>query len=93
MNHEVIIENHSYSPATVIIAAGDSVTWKNRDAIRHTATRTEEPQFDTGLIAPGSASTPIEFSTPTEARGIDYSCRPHPFMVGTVIVVQHLADV
>jgi plastocyanin len=87
MNHEVVIENHSFNPPAITIAAGDSVTWQNRDTVRHTATRTEEPQFDTGFISPGVASSPIEFSTPTEERGIDYFCRPHPFMQGTIIVI------
>jgi plastocyanin len=87
MNHQVVIENHSFNPSTITIAVGDTVTWQNRDPVRHTATRTDAPPFDTGLIAPGTASSPIDFTTQTGTQGIDYFCRPHPFMQGIIIVL------
>lgn len=87
MNHTVTIQNYTYNPATLTIARGDYVSWTNRDSMQHTATRTDDPAFDTGLIAPGTASAPIQFSAATMNEGAAYSCRPHPFMHGTIIVI------
>jgi plastocyanin len=86
MNHAIVIEDHAYNPDSITISAGDTITWENRDTVRHTATRTDEPAFDTELISTSAISAPIEFSTPTDATGINYFCIPHPFMRGTIIV-------
>lgn len=86
MNHNIVIKDHTYSPANIKISAGDSITWENRDAMRHSATRTENPPFDTGLITAGTISSPIEFPAPTDATGIGYFCIPHPFMRGLIVV-------
>lgn len=68
------------------ISVGDTVTWHNRDAVRHTATRTDPPPFDTGLIQSGTTSNPQQFLVATNNDGIGYFCRPHPFMQGVVVV-------
>ena len=86
MNHAIIIEDHAYDPASIAISVGDTITWENRDTVRHTATRTDAPAFDTGLISPGTTSAPIEFLAPTDAAGIGYFCIPHPFMRGVIVV-------
>jgi plastocyanin len=70
----------SYSPNPATVKAGQTVAWKNADAISHTATGAG---FDTGAIGSGQTSTPIKFST---AGSIDYHCSFHPSMVGTLTV-------
>jgi plastocyanin len=92
MNHVIIIEDHAYVPASIRISARDTVTWDNRDGVRHTATRKDSPAFDTGYIMPGTSSTPVAFSEPTPPAGIDYFCLPHPFMRGTIFVDTEASD-
>jgi len=87
MNHTVTIQNYTYNPATLTVTTGDYVSWTNRDSMRHTATRTDNPAFDTGPITPGTTSAPIQFFAATTSEGNAYSCRPHPFMHGTIIVI------
>lgn len=50
----------TYSPATVTVAVGTRVTFKNTSALPHTATA-DNGSFDTGMISPG-ASKPIVMS-------------------------------
>ncbi len=68
----------SYSPNPATVKVGQTVAWKNADAISHTATGSG---FDTGAIGSGQTSAPIKFST---AGSIDYHCSFHPSMVGTL---------
>ena len=75
----VIIENYKYQPSEITIQTGETVSWINRDSVRHTATG---DAFDTGLLGKGKASS-ITFE---EAGTFDYICTPHPYMEGTVIV-------
>ena len=82
----VTIQNFAFEPSSVTIDAGDSVSWENRDAMAHTATRNDPPAFDTGGLAQGEASEPIVFEYESDAKGWRYFCRPHPHMIGTVIV-------
>ena len=80
-DESVSISSFAFSPATVTITAGDTVTWTNADPVGHTATATDA-SWDTGDIAEG-ASASITFSTPGTYT---YLCTPHPTMTGTVVV-------
>src|SRR5581483_10970322 len=42
----VTIQNFAFSPATITIKAGDSVTWTNQDTVGHSATA-DDTSFDT----------------------------------------------
>jgi len=77
----VLIENYAYSPAEITITAGTTVTWTNKDSVRHTVT-TRNPLFDSGLFAKGES-----FSyTFNQAGDFEYYCIPHPYMTGKVSV-------
>ncbi|HLY66010.1 MAG TPA: hypothetical protein VKU60_10800, partial [Chloroflexota bacterium] len=54
----VTMSDSGFSPATVAIAVGGSVTWKNQGNNVHTATSVPgvNPSFDTGGIGPGQSS-------------------------------------
>ena len=82
----VKIAHFRYDPEKVEIEAGQSIVWENADTMDHTATRTAAPPFDTGTIHSGSQSNAITFGETTSEQGIEYSCKPHPFMKGWVIV-------
>jgi plastocyanin len=78
--HEVKIENMQFSPATISVKRGETVTWRNNDIVPHTATAAG--RFDSGEIAPGKT-----FSKKMEKSGdYDYICTYHPGMKGRIEV-------
>ena len=81
----VDIEGFAFKPDRVVIAVGDSVKWVNKDAARHSAERSAQPTFNTGLLAKGESKA-IRFDQASSAEGFDYICGPHPFMKGIVVV-------
>jgi YVTN family beta-propeller protein len=76
---QVTIDKFAFSPATQTIAAGQSVTFTNNDAVTHTATGA---RWDSGDIAPGASFT----VNGLPSGSYSYQCSIHPFMNGTVIV-------
>ena len=87
----VSIGDNFYSPATVTINAGDSVTWTNGGNSPHTVT-SNDGLFDSSpdcpnnidaCIGPGEGYTHTFSSVGT----FDYYCKVHGFtMAGTVVV-------
>ena len=77
----VTMRDVSFSPATVRIRAGQTVTWSNPTKLTHTATGAG---FNSGNVAPGG-SWSHKF---TKAGTYSYVCVPHQAagMRGTVIV-------
>jgi plastocyanin len=76
----VSMQDFSFSPASVTVNIGDSVTWSNTGAEDHDAAASS---FSTGTVTPGSSATQT-FST---AGTFSYVCSFHPQMKGTVQVV------
>lgn len=70
-----------YSPGTLTVAAGTTVTWVNQDVVIHTVT-SDDGLFDSGSMRPGDRFS-LTFATPGT---FTYACIPHPFMRGTVVV-------
>ena len=81
----VEITNFKYVPDSVAIEVGDRVKWINRDSSQHDAHRDSAPTFATGPLAKNQEKE-ITFTEASAAAGFDYSCTPHPFMTGKVIV-------
>jgi plastocyanin len=71
--------NRSFSPGTVTIAAGGSITFANDDDRSHTATG---DSFDTGVLAPGGRSKKT-FPSPGT---FTFLCQIHPEMTGRISV-------
>lgn len=70
-----------YSPATLTISVGETVTWFNADSMIHTVT-SDTGLFDSGELRPGG-----RFGyTFTEPGTYPYTCIPHPWMEGTIVV-------
>ena len=67
--------------AAITVPAGTTVEWVNDDPLAHTVVAADS-SFDSGLIEPGKTWR----HTFTKPGTFDYSCRPHPFMHGTVVV-------
>ena len=77
----VTIENFSFTPATLEIPVGTTVTFTNQDSVPHTATA-DDGSFDTGNLDNG-ASAEVTFDTPGTYT---YVCSYHPNMTGTIVV-------
>ena len=78
----VSMKNIAFSPASVTVNVGDTVTWTNADQVTHTVT-SKDGSFDLGNVKPrGSVSHAF-----TRAGTVGYICTIHPGMNGTVKVV------
>jgi amicyanin len=77
----VNIDNFSFSPPTVTVAAGTTVTWTNNDDIPHTVRAVDGSFHSRAMDSADSYS--FTFAKP----GVySYFCSIHPKMVGKVIV-------
>jgi len=77
----VEIKNFAFSPDSVQIAAGTTVTWTNSDTTAHTVTA-DDGSFDSGNLDPGKT-----FSfTFDKAETFTYHCAIHPNMKATIVV-------
>jgi plastocyanin len=77
----VSIKNMAFSPSTLSVASGTTVTWTNNDGIAHTVTA-DDGSFNSGNVAPGNSFTHT-FSSPGT---VSYHCSIHPMMTGAVVV-------
>jgi plastocyanin len=78
---EVKIDNFSFGPATLTVAAGTTVTWTNRDDIPHTVV-SDDKVFKSKVL-----DTDEKFSfTFAKAGTYPYFCSIHPKMTGKVVV-------
>jgi amicyanin len=80
---EVKIDNFSFTPVTLTVTAGSTVTWTNRDDIPHTVVSADDPKAFKSKVM----DTDEKFSfTFTKAGTYTYFCSVHPKMTGTVVV-------
>jgi plastocyanin len=78
---EVKIDNFSFSPATLTVSSGTTVTWTNRDDIPHTVV-SDDKVFKSKVL-----DTDEKFSYTFEKPGsYPYFCSVHPKMTGKVVV-------
>jgi OOP family OmpA-OmpF porin len=75
----VTIANYTFTPATLTVAAGTTVTWTNADPATHVVVFSDG---DHALAKGGSYSR--AFNQPGEFA---YSCGRHPDMAGKVVVM------
>jgi YVTN family beta-propeller protein len=77
----VSISNFAFSPKSLTVGAGQSVTFTNNDSVAHTTTTSSA--WDSGDIQPGAS---YRLSVPSTAGTYAFHCSIHPFMTGTLIV-------
>lgn len=77
----VEIDNHAFAPATLTIAAGTMVTWKNKDDTAHTVRDVNKAFASDALDTDDTYSH--TFAKPGE---YEYFCSLHPYMVGRIVV-------
>jgi plastocyanin len=77
----VKIDNFSFGPQEITVAAGTKVTWTNRDDIPHTVVSTSD------LFKSKALDTDDQFSFTFNKPGTyEYFCSIHPKMTGRVVV-------
>jgi|GEM_PF-1218922 plastocyanin len=75
----IVIQNFSFSPATLPVSAGTKVIWTNQDGVAHTI---KSAAFNSDTLNTGDL-----FSFTFSEKGtFNYSCGIHPSMRGSVIV-------
>lgn len=79
--NEVFIQGMAFSPSTITVTAGTTVTWTNKDAVTHNVTSSP------ALFSSGSMGNGATYSFIFANKGTyNYSCTIHPTMTGTVVV-------
>jgi plastocyanin len=85
--------NGTFSPVTLTIHVGDSVTWTNTGSNYHTTTCSGScvppgaTGWDSSIMAPNAANPPTYPHTFTVAGTYNYVCSLHaPAMAGTIVV-------
>jgi glucose/arabinose dehydrogenase len=84
----VEIKSFSFLPSSIIVPAGATVTWINRDPVVHTVTA-DDGSFNSPDIAGNGGKFERTFSEPGTYK---YHCTPHPSMKGEVVVMQAAAS-
>jgi plastocyanin len=78
---DVKIDNFTFGPADVIVTAGATVTWTNRDDIPHTVVSGDK--VFKSKVLDSDEEFAFTFGTPGT---FPYFCSLHPKMTGTVVV-------
>ena len=75
------IADFSFSPGSLTINQGDTVTWVNNGPTPHSATA-NNGSFNMGILKAGQSGS----HTFEQAGTFTYYCQPHPFMKATIVV-------
>jgi plastocyanin len=78
---QLTIDNFTFRPGTLVVAAGTTVTWTNHDDIPHTVTAADRSFSSAALDTDERFSQ--RFTTPGTYT---YFCAIHPRMTGTITV-------
>jgi plastocyanin len=77
----VTVDNFSFTPKEITVAAGTTITWVNHDDVPHTIVSTDKKFRSKAL------DTDDQFSfTFTDSGTYAYFCSVHPMMTGKIIV-------
>ena len=78
----VDIKDLAFSPDTLTISVGDTVTWTNSDSVKHLVASSGIGGIASSTLNPGASYS----KTFTKAGTYAYHCEIHPSMKGTIIV-------
>lgn len=81
-NSTVTIANFAFSPQTITVKKGSTITWTNQDSVGHTVTSDTGSELDSPLLSKGQSYS----KTFNEVGTFNYHCTPHPNMKGIVVV-------
>lgn len=78
---KVILEMNKFSPSSLTVPSGTTVTWTNNESVMHTVTS------NTGIFESGDMNKKETFSYTFSIVGsYSYHCKHHSGMNGTIIV-------
>jgi plastocyanin len=78
---QFLMKDFMFTPMSVTVKAGDTVTWANKDDEPHTVVS------DNGLFRSAALDTDETFSFKFDKPGTyHFTCSIHPRMVGTIVV-------
>ncbi len=78
----IVIKNFSFSPDSISVEPGATVTVENEDGVAHTLT-SDNGAFNTGTVNAGSTA---HFTAPAKPGSYPYRCSIHQFMTGSLVV-------
>jgi len=82
--NSVSIVNMDFTPSSITVKKGTTVTWTNNDSVAHTVTADTNNAFDSGNLNPGK-----NFSHTFDTAGtFAYHCTYHSNMHGSVTVTE-----
>jgi plastocyanin len=79
--NKVSIANFNFSPSSLMVTKGATVTWTNNDSAPHTVTA-DDGSFTSGTLNQGDTYS----HTFDDAGTINYHCSIHPMMKASVMV-------
>lgn len=79
------ILNYQYTPKTITVKVGTTVTWTNKDTVAHTVTVTGSGGGPDSTLFGQNQTYSYTFD---KAGTYPYYCKPHPYMKGTVVVTE-----
>jgi 3',5'-cyclic-AMP phosphodiesterase len=79
---EIVIDNFSFFPNTVSIAAGTTITWTNHDSAPHVVTSADNQFKKSPVLKTGQRFS----NTFVVAGTYSYFCSIHPRMTGKIVV-------
>jgi plastocyanin len=77
---QIIMNQMIFSPAEANATVGDTIEWINNDILAHTATA-KSGDWDATIMVKKTVTTVL-----TKVGTIEYYCRYHPNMKGTIVV-------
>ena len=78
---QIEIKDFMFTPMSITVKAGSTVTWVNRDDEPHSVVS------DTGQFRSGAVDTGESFAYKFDKPGTyHFSCSIHPRMIGTIVV-------
>lgn len=85
-SNSVTIRNYEFTPSKVTVKKGTTVTWTNDDGVKHDIRPVNETdEFKASQLLGKGESYSVTIDT---VGTYDYICSPHPYMKGTVEVVE-----
>jgi amicyanin len=81
----VEIRDFTFSPATITIVRGTTLSWTNADDVAHDVATVSGPERITSPLLGQGKSFSFTFNQPGT---YEYECTLHPWMKGTVVVTE-----
>ena len=86
--NEVWMQNIAFTPGTITISVGTTITWTNKDNVIHTVT-SGTPGNASGFFNSGNMSQGATFTYTFDTAGTyEYYCIPHSSNMTATVIVQ-----